>query len=310
MALRAYWKGYLKLSLVSCAVAMFSATSTTERIRFNMLNRGTGHRLKQQYIDSVTEDVVPTEDRVRGYAVEKDDYVTVEDDEFSAIQLESNHTITINKFVARTEVDSLYLDSPYFLAPSDRVGLEAYAVIREAMTASGTVGLARVVLHRRERVVMLEPRGKGLVATGLRYANEVRSEESAFEDIADVDVDAETLKLASHIIDTKRGTFDPSEFEDRYETALVELVRSKQAGRAPNLPQETARPSNVVNLMDALKRSLAAEGQPAPKPSKKKPANDDPPAERPKAPAAKAAKATSKAAKPAPKAAKPKRKAS
>jgi DNA end-binding protein Ku len=285
---------------VSCAVAMFSATSTTERIRFNMLNRGTGHRLKQQYIDSVTEDVVSNEDRVRGYAVEKDEYVIVEDDELSAIQLESNHTITIDKFVDRTEVDPLYLDSAYFLAPSDRVGLEAYAVIRDAMAASGTVGLARVVLHRRERLVMLEPRGKGLVAMGLRYANEVRSEDSAFEDIADVDVDAETLKLASHIIDTKRGTFDPSEFEDRYETALVELVRSKQAGRAPNLPRDTPRPSNVVNLMDALKRSLAAEGKGTSKSAKTKPANDDPP---PKA------KAVSKAGKPAAsKAAKPKRK--
>jgi DNA end-binding protein Ku len=261
------------------------------------LNRGTGHRLKQQYIDSVTEDLVPSEERVRGYAVEKDEYVTVEEDEFSAIQLQSNHTITIDKFVERSKVDSLYFESPYLLAPSDRVGLEAYAVIREAMAKSGTVGLARVVLHRRERLVMLEPRGKGLVATGLRYASEVRSADSVFSEISDVEVDDETLKLASHIIDTKRGAFDPSEFEDRYENALIELVRSKQAGRAPNLPQESARPSNVVNLMDALKRSLAAEGQSAPKTSKKQAANDDPPAP----------KSKSKAA---PKAAKPKRKAS
>lgn len=274
MAPRPNWKGYLKLSLVTCSVAMYTATSSSERIRFNLLNRQTGNRLKQQYIDSVTEEVVPSEDKVRGYAVQKNEYVIVEDEELEAVALESTHTINVDKFVERSEVDGLYLDNPYFLAPDDKVGAEAFAVIRDAMEESGKAGIARVVIANRERILLLEPRGKGILATSLRYPYEVRSEESAFTDIPDVDVDTETVRLAKHIIDTKSGEFDPSEFEDRYQEALVELLRAKGRGQPVKPAKGPERPSNVINLMDALRRSLESEGEsaPAPKRAARKPA--------------------------------------
>lgn len=264
MAPRALWKGYLKLSLVSCAIAMFTATSATERIRFNMLNRKTGHRLKQQYVDSVSGEIVEPDDRARGYEVAKNEYVIVEDEELNAVELESTHTVTVDKFVPRQEVDELYLDTSYYVAPDDRVALEAFSVIREAMHNSDMVGLARVVLHRRERMMMLEPRGRGILATTLHYPYEVRSEDAIFEEIQPVKLDKETLDLAATIIESKRGAFDPSQFEDRYENALIALVKSKQAGERLQVPPRVAPPSNVVNLMDALRRSLAAEGKAPP----------------------------------------------
>lgn len=269
MAPRALWKGYLKLSLVSCAIAMFTATSATERIRFNMLNRKTGHRLKQQYIDSVSGELVEPEDRARGYEVAKNEYVVIEDEELDAIEIESTHTVTVDKFVPRDDVDELYLDTSYYVAPDDRVALEAFSVIRDAMRNSGTVGLARIVLHRRERVVMLEPRGRGLLATTLHYPYEVRSADAIFEEIQPVKLDKETLDLAATIIESKRGEFDPSQFEDRYENALIDLVKSKQAGERVQAPPRVAPPSNVVNLMDALRRSLAAEGKAPPAPARR-----------------------------------------
>jgi DNA end-binding protein Ku len=297
MALRAYWKGYLKLSLVSCSVALFAATSSSERVRFNMLNRATGNRLKQQYVDAVTGELVAADERVRGYAVEKEEYVTVENEELEAVQLESTHTINVDKFVDRSEVDSIYQDNPYYLAPNDRVAVEAFAVIRDAMKESGTVGLARVVLHNRERVLMIEPRGKGLLATGLRYAYEVRADSSVFDDIPDVTADEETIRLAQHIIDTKRGAFDPAEFEDRYENAVVEMLKAKQAGRPAPKQHAAERPSNVVSLMDALRRSLEAEGGAAPKRAKAPPPKAKPPA--PDTPPSKGARGKGAPAKPA-----------
>lgn len=269
MAARPHWKGYLKLSLVSCSVALYTAVSTSERIRFNYLNRDTGNRLKQQYIDAETEEVVPNEERVRGYAVQKNQYVIVEDEELDAVALESTHTIAVDKFVDRSEVDTLYLDHAYFLSPDDKVGAEAFSVIRDAMESSGKAGIARVVLNNRERILLLEPRGKGILATSLRYPYEVRSEASAFADIPDVEVDAETVKLAQHIIDTKSGAFDPSEFEDRYQDAVVALLKAKGKGETVTPAAAPERPSNVVSLMDALRRSLEAEGESAPKPKAK-----------------------------------------
>lgn len=264
MAPRALWKGYLKLSLVSCAVAMFTATTASERIRFNMLNRKTGHRLKQQYVDSATGELVEPEDRARGYQVAKNEYIVIDDEEIDTIQIESTHTVTVDKFVPRKEIDELYLDTSYYLAPDDRVAVEAFSVIRDAMADSGMVGLARVVLHRREHVVMLEPRGRGILVTTLHYPYEVRSQDAIFEEIQPIALDKETLGLAKTIIESKRGKFDPSSFEDHYENALIALVKSKQAGERPQAPAPAAPPSNVVNLMDALKRSLAAEGKELP----------------------------------------------
>ena len=258
MAPRANWKGYLKLSLVSCAVALFPATSTSQRTRFNILSRKTGHRVRYDVVDVETGDPVPDEDRVKGYKVENNAYVLVEEDELDKVALESTHTIDIEAFVPRSEVDAIYLDAPYYLVPDDRIAQEAFAVIREAMKKEDMVGLARVVLNRRERIVMIEPRGKGLLVTTLHYKNEVRNADVYFEDIPDIKISDDMLDLAVHIVETKAAHFDPAKFEDRYEEALAALVQSKRAGQTIT-PKPMAQPSNVVNLMDALRRSVQSE---------------------------------------------------
>jgi len=258
MAPRPNWKGYLKLSLVSCSVALYSATTTSERIRFNILNRKTGNRVRNLVIDSETEEPVETEDRIKGYQFEKGQYVQVEDEELDEVALESTHTIDIESFVPRDEVDEIYLDESYYIVPNDKVAYEAFAVIRDAMEKENLVGLARVVLYRRERILMLQPRGKGLMATALRYNSEVRAEDNYFDEIPSVKVPNDMLDLAVHILKSKEAKFDPDKFEDRYETALTNLIRAKQAGKpAPKLSE--AKPSNVVNLMDALRKSVNAE---------------------------------------------------
>ncbi|MFL5180263.1 MAG: Ku protein [Microvirga sp.] len=258
MAARANWKGYLKLSLVSCAVALYPATSTSSRVRFNTLNRATGNRVKQQYIDPATGETVDAEDRVKGYEVGKNAYVFIEDEELDAIKIESTHTIDIESFVPVEQVDKRYLEAPYYIAPDDKVAQEAFAVIRDAMKEKGKAGIARVVISRRERMVLLEPLGKGIMATMLRYPYEVRGEEPYFEDIPELKIPKEMRDLAGHIIETKSADFEPAKFEDRYENAMIELVRSKETGRPVAAP-EAPRPSNVVNLMDALRKSIAAE---------------------------------------------------
>src|SRR5215468_7492567 len=258
MAPRANWKGYLKLSLVSCAVALFPATTTSERVRFNIINRETGNRVRYDVLDAETGEEVPKEDRVKGYKIGRDEYVLLEEEELDQVALESTHTIDIENFVARDEVDEIYLDETYYLVPTDEVGTEAFAVIREAMEAEGLVGLARVVLYRRERLLMLEPRGEGIAGTLLRYRNEVRDQHDYFDDIPDVKVPKDMLTLAKHILETKKAKFDPSKFEDRYETALKKLIAAKKAGKEPP-PAPSPQPSNVINLMDALRRSVQSE---------------------------------------------------
>jgi DNA end-binding protein Ku len=274
MAPRANWKGYLKLSLVSCSVALYPATTTSSRIRFNVINRKTGNRVRHQVVDEESGEPVETEDRVKGYKVAGNDYVLLEDDELEKVALESTHTIDIEAFVPREEVDGIFLDESYYLVPDDRVADEAFSVIREAMRKQDLVGLARVVLYRRERLLMLQPRGKGLVATALRYRTEVRDEKAYFDDIPDIKIPPDMLELATHILKSKKAHFDPSKFEDRYEEALGDLIKAKRAGKAP--PEAPAqRPSNVINLMDALRRSVQAEGKEAPqrrRPAKKAPA--------------------------------------
>jgi DNA end-binding protein Ku len=270
VAPRAYWKGYLKLSLVSCPIALSPATSSSERISFRQINKQTGNRLRQQLVDEVTREPVEAADKGKGYEVDKGVYIDVDDDELEAIEVESKHTVEIDRFVPAAQIDKRFYDSPYYIAPTDTVGQEAFAVIRDAMRGKGMVALGRIVLAKRERVIALEPYGKGLLGTTLRYAYEVRKPEEYFDGIQDIKVPGEMLKLAEHILDTKTGDFEPAEFEDHYETALVELLRKKQAGfKPPKHKEQAAAPRNVINLMDALRRSVAEERRAAPAQGKK-----------------------------------------
>jgi DNA end-binding protein Ku len=260
MAIRYYWKGYLKLSLVSCPIGLAPATSSSERIAFRQINKQTGNRLRQQMIDEVTREPVDTADKGRGYEIDKGVFIPVEEDEIEAIQIESKHTVEIDSFVPAAQIDKRYYDSGYYIVPTDTVGVEAVSVIREAMKQKDTEGLARNVLNKRERILALEPFGKGLLGTTLHYAYEVRKPDEMFRDIPDVKVPGEMLKLAEHIIEGKEADFDPELFKDEYEEALIELLRKKQAGfRPPKGKPAPARPSNVVNLMDALRKSVAQD---------------------------------------------------
>src|SRR5882672_5521668 len=254
---RSSWKGYLKLSLVSCAVALYNATSSAERVSFNTLNRKTGNRLKQQMIDAGTEEPVDPSDRVKGYQVAKGQYVMVEDTDLEALKIESTKTIEIETFVPAAEIDEIYLDSPYYLAPDGKMAEEAFAVIREAMTRKKMAGIGRVVLSRRERLLMLQPRGPGMLATTLRYPYEVRQDAEYFEGIGERKVAPAMLDIAQEIIGRMSGHFEPETFADRYEEAVVAMLSAKQAGQTFAVP-EAAEPGNVVDIMDALKRSLQA----------------------------------------------------
>ena len=264
---RPFWKGYLKLSLVSCPIALYPASSSSERVSFRQINKKTGHRLKQQLVDSVTGELIESGDKGRGYEIGKNEFMPVEDEELESLALESTHTIDIEKFVPRSEIDERYLDSPYYLTPEDKFGQDAFAVIREAMKRKNMVGLGKVVISRRERIVMLESFDKGLIATTLRYAYEVRDAKTYFEDIPEMKLSDEMVELAEHILETKARHFDPAEFEDRYENAVVEMLKQKQAGMPVRKEAPVAAPSTVVNLMDALRRSVQKE-QPAAKKGK------------------------------------------
>ena len=266
MAPRANWKGYLRLSLVSCPIALYPASSLSEKVSFNRLNRKTGNRLKQQNVDSETGEVVPREDTARGYEVAKGQYLIVEDEELDAVQIESTRTIDIDQFVPKTEIDERYIDSPYYIAPDGQVGQDAFAVIRDTIGKLNMVALGRVVLTRREHVIALEPKGRGLLGLTLRYPYEVRDEASYFEDIPDLKLSKEMLDLATHIVNTKSGHFDPSQFQDRYENALIDLLKKKEAGEKIEPAREAAAP-RVVNLMDALRASIDTEKKKAPAPS-------------------------------------------
>src|SRR5215468_4744483 len=261
MAPRAYWKGYLKLSLVSCPIALYPASSISERVSFNRINRKTGNRLKQQMVDAGTSEPVDKENIARGYEYAKGQYLVIEDEEIDKIKIESTHTIDIDSFVPRSEIDDRYLASPYYIAPTDKVGQEAFSVIRDVMREEKKVGLGRVVLTRREHVVMLEPFDKGLLATTLRYSYEVRDQKDYFADIPDLKMPAEMKKLAAHIVDTKASHFDPKGYEDHYEKALVELLKAKEAGEPVRTIGEEAPAPRVINLMDALKASIEASGK-------------------------------------------------
>jgi len=257
---RPYWKGYLKLALVSCPIALYTASSSSERVSFRQINKKTGNRLRQQLVDEVTREPVEGEDKGRGYEYSKGAYIEVDDDELDAVAVESNHTIEIDSFVPRSQIDERYLDSPYYIIPNDQVGQEAFAVIRDAMRGKGMVALARVVLAKRERVITLQPWDKGLMGTTLRYPYELRDSSEYFDDLPSVKVAPDMLKLAQHILETKEADFDPSQFVDHYEEAVVEMLKKKQAGMATPKGKASEPPRNVINLMDALKKSIADKG--------------------------------------------------
>jgi DNA end-binding protein Ku len=264
MAPRQAWKGYLKLTLVTCAVELTNVVTQAEKVSFHVINRRTGNRVKRIYVDAETGKPVEDEDEIKGYEVENGDYVHIEDDEIEAVQVESSNMLALDGFVDKASIQQIYLDTPYYLAPADKVSQDAFAVIRDAMVAKKMAGLARIVLYQRERPVVIEPLGKGMVLTTLRYDNTVRQPDTVFDEIKAVKTDKEMIELAQHIIEKKQAKFDPSKFDDKYEDALLELIRAKKAGKKAPKAKAASKPSNVVNLFDALKKSLASDSEAAP----------------------------------------------
>ncbi len=276
MAPRANWKGFLRLSLVTCPVALFPATSDSEKISFNQINRNTGHRIKYLKVDADTGEEVSSDDIMKGYKVDTDTYIEISKDELDNIALESTRTIEIDQFVPKSEIDDLYLVRPYYIVPDGKVGHDAYAVIRETIRSLDKVALARVVLTNREHVIALEARDNGLMGMLLRYPYEVRNSAEYFDDIQDVKITRDMLDLAKHIVQQKSGHFDPAKFEDHYEAALTELINKKRNGERITSVSKPVSSDNVISLMDALKRSIsgkpaaAAEKVPAAKAAKGK----------------------------------------
>jgi DNA end-binding protein Ku len=263
MAPRAYWKGYLRLSLVSCPIALYPATSEREKIRFHQLNKETGNRVRYRKVDEDTGDEVDQDNIIKGYEVAKGEYIELTPEELEAAAIESTRMIDIDQFVPEKEIDELYIADPYYIAPDGDVGTQAFAVIREAIKQEGMVALGRIVFTSREHVIALKPRDKGLMGVTLRYPYEVRKPEDYFDDIPDEKVTKDMLDLARHIVETKSGHFHPNKFEDHYEDALKDLLKKKQHGEriaAPKKPQD----AKVINLMDALRRSVeGGAGAPA-----------------------------------------------
>jgi DNA end-binding protein Ku len=257
--LRAYWKGYLRLSLVTCPIALYPATSEREKISFHEINGKTGNRIHYKKVDAETGGEVERSDMVKGYEIAKGRYIELEPEELEAVAIESKRTIEIDRFVPRTEIDELFMRDPYYLAPDGKVGQEAFAVIREAIRKEGMVALGKIVFTSREHVIALEARGKGMMGITLRYPYEVRQESDYFRGIENEKLPKDMLDLATHIIETKRAKFAPEKFEGRYEAALKALVKKKQKGEKIERPKEAA-PSNVINLMDALRKSVTARG--------------------------------------------------
>jgi DNA end-binding protein Ku len=259
VAPRAYWKGYLKLSLVSCPIALFPATSEREKISFHQVNKETGHRIRYKKVDAETGDEVDNADIVKGYEIAKGEYIELEPDELEAVAIESKHVIDIDEFVPRNEIDELYLRDPYYIVPDGEVGQQAFAVIRDAIRKEGMVALGKVVFTSREHIIALEARGKGMLGVTLRYPYEVRDEAEYFDTIEDEKIPKDMIDLAVHIVETKTGHFKPQQFKDEYEDALKDLLRRKQKGEKIERPKERA-PSNVINLIDALRQSVKAGG--------------------------------------------------
>ena len=258
MAPRAYWKGYLRLSLVSCPIQLFPAASEREKVRFHQLNKDTGNRIRYVKVDAESGDEVAADDIIKGYEVSKGNYVEIEPDELDAVEIDSTRMIDIDQFVPGTEIDDLYMKDPYYIVPDGEVGVQAFAVIRDAIRKQGMVALGRIVFTNREHVISLEPRGKGLMGLTLRYPYEVRNEKDYFDDIPDESVPKDMLDLATHIVQTKAGHFKPDKFEDHYENALRDLIKRKQEGKPIERPKER-EPAQVIDLMEALRKSAGKE---------------------------------------------------
>ncbi|MES1156157.1 MAG: Ku protein [Alphaproteobacteria bacterium] len=259
MAARPSWQGHLKLSLVTCPVALYNAISPRGEVRFNQINPETGNRIKLLTVDAGTGEQLERSQLVKGYEIAKGEYVTVTQDEIDSVRLESTKTIEIESFVPAEEIDRLYWDNPYYLVPDGKMAAEPYAVIRTAMERSGQIALGRLVMSQRERLVALEPRDDGIVATMLRTRDEVRAASQFFDDIPHAKPDADMIAIAEKIIAQKETDFDPSEFEDRYENALKDLIEKKQKGHKIVRPEEP-KDTNVVDLMAALQASLKDSG--------------------------------------------------
>lgn len=260
MARNAFWRGYLKLSLVNCPITLTPATTESEKIRFHTINRKSGRRVKMRYVDSETGAAV--KDEVKGYETGEGQFVTFEDEELEAVALESVRTIDIDTFVPADSISWIWYDSPYYVAPSDKVGEEAFAVIREAMRAKDVVGISRLVMNRRERAVLLEPRDNGIILWTLRYGDEVRNESDYFGELRETKPDSEALKLVSKLIESRTADWDPKMVEDPVQARLLELIESKRKGRKPAKKSKADEPresGQVISIIDALKRSIAAE---------------------------------------------------
>ncbi len=255
-ARRAYWKGYLKLSLVTCPVALYPASSQAEKTNFHQINRKTGNRLRQQMVDKETGKVVDKDDKGRGYELPSGKYVEIEPEELEAVEVESTHTIDIDKFVPEEDIDKRYYERPYYIVPEGKGGEEAFTVIRDAMKDKGKVALARIVFANREHILAVEAWGKGMLGTTLRYDYEVRDEAEFFKGIPSPRIAKEMIELASHILDSKAGRFDASQFKDEYELALRKLVKRKASGKTIEVPPQREDRGNVIDLMDALRQSV------------------------------------------------------
>lgn len=261
---RPYWKGYLKLSLVTCPVALYPASSRSEKTHFHQINRKTGHRLRQQMVDEVTGEPVDKDDRARGYEVAEDRYVEIAPDDLEAIQVKSTHTLDIDTFVPADQIDKRYYERPYYMVPDKKTGEEAFVVIRDAMKNKNRLALGRLVFANREHIVAIEPWGKGMLCTSLRYDYEVRPESDVFDGISSPHVSKEMIDLAAHILDNKTAKFDPSQFKDEYELALRDLVQRKAAGKTIERTEPRAARSNVIDLMSALRESVEGSRRTAP----------------------------------------------
>ena len=285
VAARSNWKGYIKFGEVACAVALYTAASSSERIAFNTLNRTTGNRVRREFIDIETGNPVERDDQVKGYEIENGDYIVLEPEEVAAALPESDKTLKIEAFVPCNEIDDVYFDKPYYLVP-DKMGADGFKLLRDGMRQAKVAALARAVLFRRLRTVLIRPHGNGLIGTTLNFDYEVRSSKQAFDDIPEIKIEGEMLELATHIINTKKGEFDAKTFDDRYDAAVAELVKAKIEGKA--LPKKKAPPaSKQSDLLQALRESAGRASSKKPK----RAAKADPGAKQPKRVAARANRA-------------------